>query len=92
MTPRVFGCTCFVQDLSPRSIKVSLLDIQERKKGNRCYNPSTRKYLMTADIIFFESVSYFSTQVPLTVSEIVPLSLSMSLPTPTSTIFHQYRQ
>ena len=32
------------------------------------------------------SLSYFSTQIPLTVSETVPPSLSVSLPTPASTI------
>jgi len=37
------------------------------------------------DVTFSESVSYFSTQVPITISEGVPPSLSVPLPTPTDT-------
>jgi len=44
------------------------------------------KYLISADVTFFESVPYFSTQVPVTISETVPPSLSASLPTPASII------
>ena len=38
---------------------------------------------MFVDVTFSESVSYFSTQVPITISEGVPPSLSVPLPTPT---------
>jgi len=41
---------------------------------------------VSADVKFFESVLYFSTQVPVTISETVSLSLSISLPTSASTI------
>ena len=93
VTPRVFGCTYFIQDLSPvldklspRSIKFVFVGYFKTQKGYRCYNSYVKKYLGSGDVIFFESISYFSTQVPLTVSEIVTLSLSMPLPTPNSTV------
>jgi len=41
---------------------------------------------VSVDVTFFELVSYFSTQVPLTSSETVPPSLYVPLPTPASTI------
>jgi len=41
--------------------------------------------LVSADVTFFESVLYFSTQVPVTISDIVAPSLSVSLPTSAST-------
>ena len=77
MTPRVFGCTCFVQDLSPmldklssRCIKCIFVGNFRTQKEYRCYNPSTRKYLVSADVTFFESVPYFSQQVPITISRL----------------------
>ena len=49
--PRVFGCTYFVQDLSPvldklspRSIKCVFIRYSQTQKGYRCYSPSIRKY------------------------------------------------
>jgi len=53
MTPRVFGCTCFVKDLSPgwdklspRSIKCVFVGYCRTQKGCRCYTPSTKKYVV----------------------------------------------
>jgi len=94
MTPHVFGCTYFVQDLSsgldklsPRFIKCVFVEYFRTQKGYRCYNPSTRKYLVSVDVTFFESVSYFSTHVHVSISETIPLSLSVLLLTPAFTIF-----
>ena len=56
------------------------------QKRYRWYNPSTRKHFMSANVSFFEFVSYFSTQFLITISEIIPPSLSMSLHTPASTV------
>ena len=88
MTSRVFGCTCFVQDLSPGLDKLSLKFIKcvfvgyfRTQKGYRCYNPSTRKYLVSADVTFFEFNLYFSPLVPVT---ILRLSLSVPFLTPAS--------
>ena len=41
---------------------------------------------MSADVTFFESIPYFSPQVPVTISEIVPPSLSVTLSTSASTV------
>jgi len=61
------------------------LGILELKKEFQCYNPS-KKYLVSADVTFFEHVLYFSTQVLLIISEIVSPSLIMPLPTPVSSV------
>jgi len=78
MTLRVFGCTYFIQDLSsgldklsPKSIKCVFVGYSKTQKGYLCYNPSTRKYLVSVDVMFIESVPYFSQQVLITISEIV---------------------
>jgi len=42
--------------------------------------------LVSTDVMFFEAIPYFSPQVPITISKIVPLSLSVSLLTPASTV------
>ena len=44
------------------------------------------KYLVSANVTFFEFVPYFSQQVPITISETVHLSLTALLPTPASII------
>jgi len=69
-----------------RSIKCVFVRYSRTQKGYQCYNPSTRKYLVSADVTFFESVPFFFTQVPLIVSETAPPSLSISLATPASTV------
>jgi len=94
MTLRVFYCTCFVQDLSPgldklspRSIKCVFVGYSRIQKGYRCYNPSTRIYLVSANVTFFKSTPYFSPQVAVIASETIFYSLSVSLPTPSFTVF-----
>ena len=66
MTPCVFGCTYFVQDLSlgldklsPRSIKCVIVGQSRAQKGYMCYNLSAGKYSVSGDITFFETVLYF---------------------------------
>jgi len=93
MTPRIFGCIYFIQDLSSALDKLSLRSIKcvfvgyfKTQKEYKCYNLSTMKYLVSTDVIFFKSSPYFSPQVPIILSKIVPPSLSMSLPIPASTV------
>lgn len=102
LPPRVFGSTCFVHDLSPgldklsaRSLKCVFLGYHRSQKSYRCYSPTLRRYLMSADVTFFESVPFFgSTNVPLdplqadipTSSDIVPLQPIVSV-LPESTIY-----
>ena len=62
---------------SSQSIKCVFVRYFRTQKGYRCYNPSTRKYLASADVTFFEFVTYFSSrkQNHVTTSEIIPLPL-----------------
>jgi len=54
---------------SPRSIKCVFVRYSRTQKGYRCYSPYNKKYLMSADVTFFESIPYFSLQNLVTASE-----------------------
>ena len=63
--PRVFVCTCFVQDvrphvskLDPKSLKCIFLGYSRVQKGYRCYCPSLRRYLVSVDVSFLENTSF----------------------------------
>ena len=63
--PRVFGRTCFVQDVRPhvskldlKSLKCIFLDYSRVRKGYRCYCPSLRRYLVSARVTFLENASF----------------------------------
>ncbi|MCI25124.1 hypothetical protein A2U01_0046313, partial [Trifolium medium] len=63
---RVFGSTCFVHNLSPgldklsaRSLKCIFLGYHRSQKGYRCYSSTLQRYLVSADVTFFESIPYF---------------------------------
>jgi len=69
-SPRVFGCVCFVHDVSPeldklsaRSLKCVFLGYSRLQKGYRCYSPETKKYYMSANVTFFGQTPYFSPSV-----------------------------
>ena len=66
LTPRVFGCTTFVHvhsqhrdKLDPRAIKYVFLGYSSTKKGYNCYNPSARKFYISADVTFTENKPFF---------------------------------
>ena len=68
LQPRVFGSTCFVHNVSPgldklsaRSHKCVFLGYTRSQKGYKCYSSSLRRYFVSADVTFFESVPYFGT-------------------------------
>ena len=51
----------FVMDkLSSRSIKCVIVRYSRIQKGYRYYNPATCRYLVSADVTFFESTPFFS--------------------------------
>ena len=86
MAPYIFSCTCFVQNLSPgldklslRSIKCVFVGYSRNQKGYQCYNLTNRKYFVSADVTFFESISYFSPQGLVTASGFIPLPPSVLL-------------
>jgi len=63
---RILGCVCFVHlfelgpdKLSLRAIFCIFMGYSRTQKGYRCYDPLTKKWLVSADIIFFESEPFF---------------------------------
>ena len=65
--PQIFECTCFIRDVRPQvskldhnSLKCIFLSYSRVQKGYRCYCPSLRRYLVFADVKFFENVPFFS--------------------------------
>src|ERR1044072_7623014 len=84
---RVFGSTCFIHNvsleldkLSARSHKCVLLGYTRSQKGYNCYSLSLHRYFVSADVTFFESVSYYRTS---TGSESpLPMFSSSSVSTP----------
>ena len=65
--PRIFGCTCFVHNLSPnldklaaRAIKCVFLGYSRLQKGYWCYSPVHNHYYIFADVTFFEEKPYFA--------------------------------
>ncbi|KAF3794349.1 Retrovirus-related Pol polyprotein from transposon TNT 1-94 [Nymphaea thermarum] len=66
LTPRVFGCVCFVHDhsptlkkLDPRSIKAVFLGYSSTQKGYKCVDPSTSRVYVSRDVTFHELEAYF---------------------------------
>ena len=65
--PQIFGCTFFVRDVRPhvskldhKSLKCIFLGYSQVQKGYRCYCPSLHRYLVFADVKFFENVPFSS--------------------------------
>ena len=63
--PQVFGCTCFVRNvrphvskLDPKSLKCIFLGYSRVLKRNRCYCPSLRSDLVSADVTFLENTPF----------------------------------
>ena len=63
---RVFGCVCFVhnhssarQKLNPRSVKCVFVGYSLTQKGDKCYHPSTRRWYVSMDVSFDETLPYF---------------------------------
>ena len=64
LPPRVFGCLAFVQDLfprldklSPRSIKCVFVKYSRMRKEYRCFHPPTRRYYVSVDVTFFQTLT-----------------------------------
>ena len=67
LTPRVFGSTVFVHihnqhrgKLDPRAIKCVFVGYSSTQKGYKCYNPSSKKLYISADVTFAENAPFFS--------------------------------
>ena len=64
---QVFGCTVYVHipnqlrnKLEPRAEKCGFTGYASNKKGYKCFNPTTRKFHITMDVNFVETIPYFS--------------------------------
>ena len=90
VSPHVFGCTCFVHDLSlgrdkmfPRAIKCVFLGYSRVQKRYHCYSPTTHLFYTSVDVTFFEDISCFAnSDVPLVELDQVLLILVLSLLSP----------
>ena len=66
---RVFGCVCYVHQqainrdkLDPRAVRCVFFGYSSTKKGYMCYNMTTRKLIISRDVKFVESESFFQPQ------------------------------
>ena len=96
VSPKVFGCTCFVHDVSPgldkllaRAIKCVFLGYSCLQKGHKCYSPTTRRYYMSADVSFFEENMFFSKQESNSIQQVLPIPYLSPVVPPTHTTSNQ---
>ena len=82
VSPHVFGCTCFVHNVSPgldklstKAIKCVFLGYSCLQKGYKCYSPSTKRYYMSTNVTFFEDTYFFlsSMEESSSVQQVIPL-------------------
>ena len=71
LSPRVFGCVCFVHILTPGQDKLStkvtncvFLGFSRLQRGYRCYSPDINRNFVFADVTFFENSSFSSAARP----------------------------
>jgi len=63
---RVFGCLCYpniaatsAPKLAPRSVACVLLGLAQDHRGYRCYDPATRRVIISRHVYFEENVFPF---------------------------------
>ena len=64
---RVFGCVVYVHQgagkLDPRGLRCVFIGYSSMHKGYRCYHPPSRKFFVSANVIFNESEYYYTSEV-----------------------------
>ena len=62
---KVFGCTVYAHisspqsKLAPRAERCIFIGYASSQKGYKCFNPSTKKFLISMNVTFLESQQYF---------------------------------
>lgn len=81
--PKIFGCTCFVQDVRPhvtkldhKSLKCIFLGYSRVQKGYKCY---CNKYLVSIDVTFHEVMPFSPSSDQVTFHEVMPFSPYINL-------------
>lgn len=66
VSPKVFGCVCFVHDyrnsvgkLDPRAVKCVFVGYSSSQKGYRCWCPSEHRFFVSMDVTFREHEPYY---------------------------------
>jgi len=66
LVPRIFGSVAYVHihsqnrgKLDPRALKCVFIGYSPTQKGYKCYQPSSKKFFVSADVTFDESESFF---------------------------------
>jgi len=67
LVPRIFGSVAYVHihsqnrgKLDPRALKCVFIGFSPTQKGYKCYQPSSKKFFVSADVTFDESESFFN--------------------------------
>ena len=67
VSPKVFGCVCFVHDyrndirkLDPRAVKCVFVGYSSTKKGYCCWCPSEHRFFISMDVTFREYEPFMS--------------------------------
>ncbi|QHO14032.1 Retrovirus-related Pol polyprotein [Arachis hypogaea] len=98
---RVFGCTCFIHDLTPgkdkltaRSIQCVFLGYTRFQKGYRCYSPALNRFFVSADVTFLENTPFFSAPdiTSPSITEVLPVPYLDGPPIPTKPLQVYHRR
>ena len=89
----MFGCTCFVHNVSPsldkfsaKATKCVFLKYSPLQKRYKCYSPLTKRYYIPTDVTFFEDTPLFFSSMEHCsfVQHVLPVPSCDSLIIPTS--------
>ena len=90
--PKVFGCTCFVQNVCPqvskldsKSLKCIFVGYSFFKKGYRCYCPTFQHYFVSIDVAFFKTTPFSPFSIVTSQGEdddLLVYTISSPVPTP----------
>ena len=67
VSPKVFGCVCFVRDhrpsvgkLDPQAVKCVFVGYSSTQKGYKCWDPVAKKLFVSMDVTFREFEPYYT--------------------------------